>query len=104
MSVHDLSEIPSDSIRTELCKIIENHLKTKDYKVSVSSASQVGENNFLGIVYRVAFSKKSFFFKNGSTTKIIFKIGPQNPARRAAFFTRVAFMREIYMYNEVSIE
>lgn len=96
----DLTEISSEVIRSTLCEAIEKKLKSRKYEINVTSASQAGDNNFIGIVYRVSFGKedepptKSF--------KLILKVAPQNVARRAQFFSRPCFLREIYMYEQVS--
>lgn len=97
----DLSEIPGDVIRTALCETIENKLKSKKYKMNISSASTAGENNFVGVVYRVAFNKEDENNKN-AIWKLILKVAPQNSARRSQFMSRICFLREIYMYNEVN--
>lgn len=94
----DLSKIPTDVIRTALCETIEKKLKSKNYKIAVSSASTAGESNFLGIVHRVSFNKND---ENKKET-VILKIAPQNVARRVQFFIRPLFLHEIYMYNEVN--
>ena len=97
----DLSELPSDVIRTALSETIESQLKSNKYKISITSASTAGENNFVGVVYRVAFSKDGETDKN-ALSKLILKVAPQNLARRTQFMSRTCFLREIYMYNEVS--
>lgn len=96
----DLSEIPSEVIRAALSETVENKLKTKNFKINVSSASQAGANNFIGIVYRVSFSKQDEE-NDKPPSKLILKVAPQNEARRSEFFSRPCFLREIYMYNEV---
>lgn len=99
MTESNLSELPSDVIRSALCETVENHLKSKKYKIHVGSASQAGENNFIGIVYRVSFSKQDE--PTSKPSKLILKVAPQNAARRAQFQSRSLFLREIYMYDEV---
>lgn len=96
----DLSEISSDSIRTIICETVEKQLNSNKYKINVNSASQAGDNNFIGVVYRVSFSKEDS--KNDESSKLILKVAPQNLARREQFFSRPCFLREIFMYNEVS--
>lgn len=97
MTELNLSELPSEVIRTALQDTVENYLKTKKYKINVNSASQAGENNFIGIVYRVLFSKED----ESKSSKLILKVAPQNAARREQFKSRDLFLREIYLYNEV---
>lgn len=98
----EFSDIPSEVIRATLCKTIETKLKSKNYKINVSSASKAGENNFIGIIYRVSFNKEDET-ENGEVpiSKLILKVAPQNLARRHQFFSRPAFLREIYVYEKV---
>ncbi|XP_031627329.1 uncharacterized protein LOC116343426 [Contarinia nasturtii] len=98
----ELSEISSELIRTTVRETVENELKSNNYKINVSSASQSGDNNFIGVVYRVSFCKEKKI-ENGvnSISKLILKVAPQNVARREQFMSRPCFLREIYLYNEV---
>ena len=99
-----MSEISSELIRETVEDFVENQLQSKGYTIDVSSASQSGENNFIGIVYRVTFAKDDKT-ENGTTnpvSKLILKVAPQNLARREQFISRPCFLREIYMYNEVN--
>lgn len=98
MAESDLSEISTDVIRTELCETIEKKLKSKDYKISVSSASTAGESNFVGIVHRVSFNKNG----ENKQEKLILKAAPHTEARREQFNSRIFFLQEIYVYNVVS--
>lgn len=98
MAELDLSEIPNDVMRKALRETIEEKLKSKNYTVAISSASKAGENNFVGVIYRVSFSKVGEEGQN----KLIFKVAPQNEVRRSQFVSRICFLREIYMYNEVN--
>lgn len=101
MSDSDLSLIPTDEIRSALCETVENYLKTKKYKISVKSASQAGESNFVGVVYRVSFCKEDGDPNDNKSSKLILKVAPQNEARRTQFKSRSLFLREMYMYNVV---
>lgn len=96
----NLSELPSDSIRAAVRSTVEKLLTSKKYAISVTSASQSGDNNFIGIVYRVLFNGVNDQNENNQS-KLILKVAPQNVARRMQFFSRPCFLREIYMYNEV---
>lgn len=100
MADSTLSTIPSELIRSELFKVVEDILKTKNYTVNVCAGSKEGENNFLGIVYRVTFANKDE--KAAKPSKLILKVAPQNEARRALFKSRLLCLREIYMYDVVS--
>ncbi|XP_031627330.1 uncharacterized protein LOC116343427 [Contarinia nasturtii] len=98
MEKSDLSQIPTQLIRDTICELIEAKLNTKNYEVTVSSASKEGENNFVGVVYRVSFNKTD---DTNSSSKLIVKVAPQNVTRRTQFRSRNLFLQEIYMYNEV---
>lgn len=102
MSDSDLSAIPSDEIRSTLREIVENYLKSKKYKITVSSASQAGESNFVGIVSRVSFCKVDNNPNETKPSKLILKSAPLNSARRQQFLSRSLFLREMYMYNVVN--
>lgn len=97
----NLTEISSDVIRKALCETMEKQLKTNKYKLSVSSASKAGENNFIGIIYRVVFSTDNVENGKSSKLQLILKVAPQNTVRREQFLARPAFMREIYTYETV---
>lgn len=92
-----MSEIPTDVICVALCEIIEKRLKSNDYNITVSSAATPGESNFVGIVHRVSCSKNV----EDNHDSLILKVAPQNNARRMQFSSRLVFLREIFMYNEV---
>lgn len=102
MADDDLSEIPS-AIRSTLRELVEEKLNTNEYKIDVKSASQAGATNFMGTLHRVSFSTDE---ENGNEEnrihKIIVKVAPQHLTRREQFFSRPSFLREIYMYEEVS--
>lgn len=97
----DLSVIESDVIRDALCQTVESRLKSKNYKICVSSASQAGESNFIGIVYRVSYCKDDEDVNGPNASKLILKIAPSHPSRREKFTTRLPFLQEIYMYDVV---
>lgn len=103
MSDSDLSEISSEVIRAALREKVEKKLKSKKYKIKITSASQAGANNFMGTVHRVTFNKES---ENENEKvpvhKIILKVAPTHLARREQFFSRPSFLREIFMYEKVS--
>lgn len=96
------STIPND-VYLALHETIENHLKSKKYKINVLSASQDGEDSFAGIVYRVLFCQEDDDKSENKieTQKLILKVAPQNSVRRAQFCSRPLFLREMYMYNVV---
>lgn len=100
----DLSEISSESARSALIETIENQLKTKDFEYTLNSAAKGGDN-FIGIVQRVTYNKIAEHGQNDDDidrSKLILKTAPTNEARREAFFSRICFLREIYLYDEVS--
>lgn len=98
----NLSELPSEVIRLAVCNTVEQILGTKKYTIRVSSASQSGDNNFMGIVYRVLFNNVNDQNENNNLSKLILKVAPTNVARRMQFFSRSCFLREIYMYEKVN--
>lgn len=97
----DLSELSSDVIRAAVRETVEKILGTKKCAINVISASQSGDNNFVGIVYRVLFNKNDD--RRGKIpSKLILKVAPQHILRRQQFFSRPCFLREIYMYEKVT--
>lgn len=100
MSESGLSSISSGIIRSALSEVIETELESKGYETEIKSASLAGTTNFIGIVSRVHFKKINE--AENKKRSLILKSAPQNPARRDQFHARPCFVREIYMYNEVS--
>lgn len=90
----------NELIRTALNETIEKMLKTTKYETNIDLASKKGDN-FMGIVYRVSCRKSSSKDKNPADLTLILKTAPENEQRRASFFSRGCFMREIYLFNEV---
>lgn len=102
MSECDMSEIPSAVIRSALHESVVKKLKSKKYRIDISSASHAGANNFMGSIYRVSFSKEDDNEEEQNPIhKMIVKVSPQQLARREQFFSRASFLREIYMYEKV---
>lgn len=100
----DFSDISSELIRTTVTEVVQNQLNSNQYKINIKSASQSGENNFIGIVYRVTFHKDDGTeSETNAVSQLILKVAPQNLARREQFISRPCFVREIYMYNEVRL-
>lgn len=100
----DVSEISSETIRS-LHETVEQELKTKNYRITVSSASKAGTNNFMGTVYRASFSKQDEGDEEKNPEqKMIIKVAPLQSARREQFMARPSFLQEMYMYGTVSIE
>lgn len=107
MVTSDLNEIQSEIIQAALNETVQKQVNTSKYSIHVSSASESGANNFLGIVYRVEFRPENETGNDtenekNSPSKLILKVAPTNEARRAQFPTRVSFLRENYMYDNVS--
>lgn len=99
----DLAEIPSELVRSMVLDVIEEHLKSKNFQIKLSSATKVGDHNFTGIIYRVSFERENEDGSGISTAStLILKIAPENLARRTQFNCRPAFAREIYTYDQVS--
>lgn len=98
----DIAEISGETIRS-LHETVEQELKTKNYRIIVSSASKAGSNNFMGTVYRASFSKQDELDSEKSREqKLIIKVTPVQSARREQFSARPAFLQEKYMYDTVS--
>lgn len=106
MSHSDLSMLPTEVIRSELCEIVETQLNSNKYKINVNTASQIGENNFIGIVYRVSFCNENEDEHGENVSKLILKVAPQGEQRRSGggLPIRDFFLREIFMYNVVIIK
>lgn len=101
----ELSDISSELVRSVLCKTIENQLQSENYKMHVKSASQAGVNNFVGLVYRVYYEEEDEYDNEHSiSSSLILKVAPRNAARRAQFPPRMSFLKEIYMYDVVSMK
>lgn len=99
----DVSELSSETIRA-LRETVENELKSKNYRVVISSASKAGTNNFMGTVFRATFSKQDEANKeNNPEHKMIVKVAPMQVSRREQFTARPSFLQEMYMYGTVSI-
>lgn len=99
-----LSIFPNQIIRSVLLDTVEEKLQSKSYKIDVKCASEGGENNFVGIIHRVSFSKEEA--DNSSTEaaeNLILKVAPQNNFCRNKFNSRQLFLREIHMYEEVGV-
>lgn len=100
-----LTEIDSDTIREVLMEVVEDILGTSNFHVSLEPGSKKGDN-FVGIVYRIAFSRTDGFnTQNGVAKKksgqLFLKVAPTNLLRREHFSARICFLREMYVYNEV---
>lgn len=99
----DYSEISSETIRA-LHETVENELKTKNYRIFISSASKAGTNNFMGTVFRATFCKQGKVDEETNPEqKMIVKVAPTSIARREQFTARPSFLQEMYMYGTVSI-
>lgn len=101
----DLSDLPSEVTRSAVFETVEDQLKSKNFIIRVSSASEAGENNFTGVVHRISFSEKGADEgDNGKSLvhKLILKVATQDLILRNRRFTRPSFLREAYMYEKVS--
>lgn len=104
MAEFQVSDIPSDVIRSALHDLVEKKLSSKNYEIVLSSASKSGANNFIGIVYRAKFGKKDTdsSIEKDPLHSLIVKVAPQQLGHRERFRVRPLFLREIYMYAKVS--
>lgn len=101
MSDLDLSALSHELITSALNETIEQQLKTTEFETSIEPASKKGDN-FVGIVYRVTCTPKHDDQAEAANLKLILKVGPQHEQRREMFHSRQCFLREIYLFNEVS--
>lgn len=112
-------EIFNEKIRSAVQGTAVKYMQTDKVEVSITAATKAGDNFKgellnklvifkssihtiflrLGIVYRVNFSKLEPNEKTENVSKMIVKESPQNPARR---FLRPCYLREIYLYDEVT--
>lgn len=106
-SLSDLSAIQSDIIKEKVKEFYSGHLKSSEVQISVESGSKHGDN-FIGIVYRVSGEanrisngEKASNDGDNKSFKIILKVAPTNTMRREKFSSRLLFLREIFLYNEV---
>lgn len=100
----ELSEISTSKlIHSVLHKTIKNEIQSDNYKITLKSASQAGDSNFVGIVHRVYFEKEDENDNDRNSSSLILKVTPQNAARRIQFCSRSSFLREIYLYEKVLI-
>ncbi|KAG4080121.1 hypothetical protein HA402_008192 [Bradysia odoriphaga] len=97
-----LSKITTEIIRSALLETVEANLQSKPHQIDINCVSECGENNFIGIIHRVSFSKEKTT-ENGLETaeNLILKIAPQNVTCRYMFNSRQLFLREIHMYDTV---
>lgn len=98
----DISEIPSETIRT-LHEIVEHELKSKNYRIIVNLVSKAGTSNFTGTIYRASFSSQDESdSEKGRKQKLIIEVASQQAEWREHFSTRSTFLQEKYMYDTVS--
>lgn len=85
-----------ENIRKVLFDVVEDLLKTDNFKVRIEPGSKKGDN-FLGIVYRIicytADEKRSSY--------LFLKYAPENDCQRKQLSIHSCFAREIYVYNTV---
>ncbi|XP_037028754.1 uncharacterized protein LOC119068987 [Bradysia coprophila] len=97
-----LSKITNGIIRSALLETVETKLQSKLHQIDINCVSECGENNFIGIIHRVSFSKeKSTENRFETAENLILKIAPQNVTCRYMFNSRQLFLREIHMYDTV---
>lgn len=103
-TAQDMQNLPSDTIRSVLRETIEKTLDSKLYKFHIDLAVKLGENNFIGIIYRVSFNEiDENKNSKGPIEYLILKVAPQDLKYRNEWFVRPCFLREVYMYNKVRI-
>lgn len=105
MKMIQLDLLPTDLIRSALRKTVEEKLKSSEYEINVSPACKVGEDNFMGDVYRASYNKKSAFEGKDNKNqihKMIIKTAKQDIVRRHRCLSGPCFQREIHMYEKVN--
>lgn len=102
MVTTDLSVIPNEKVRQAVLDVFAEKLNSTDFTIKIENGASSGDN-FIGIVYRVVATRnKSDKNDNGVNEKSCFlKVAPLSEARRERFFSRLSFLREILVYNEV---
>lgn len=99
MSDLDLSALSHELITSALNDTIKSLLNTTEFETKIEPASKKGDN-FVGIVYRVTCHDKND--DQAAPLKLILKVAPQHEQRREMMNSRQCFLREIYLFNEVS--
>lgn len=91
----------SKLVRSAISKTIENEIKSKNYKIRIESASQSG---FVGIVHRIYYGtdEENGVNSKSSSKSLILKVTSKNQRHRDVFCSRPCFLREIFMYDEVT--
>lgn len=107
-TIAGLSSVTQDTIM----RFLEAKIQSNQLKITIEPGARKGDN-FIGIVHRVSVQRcdddsnatvTQSRNENDNTKKfqVIVKSAPQNTARRAHFNVRTCFLREIFIYNEVS--
>lgn len=100
----DFFDFPRERIQSRLWETIERILNSNNNKMNVSLATKFGENNFIGIIYRISLVDETMNMNDQkSTYNLIAKIAPYDLEHRNIWCPRPCFIREIYMYDEVII-
>ena len=99
MSNIDLSEISSELVRSALLETIKTMTKSMDHQIEIISISKIVSSYANGILYRVSFTTK--VETNSLTSSLVLKVSPQNSTSRAILFSRLIYLREIFIYDEV---
>lgn len=100
MNGKSLSILSSEIVKQKVEQFFVENLKCRNVEISVENGSNHGDN-FIGIVYRV--TGESNECANQQKLTIYLKVAPTNKSRREKFFSRPAFVREIYVFTEVEL-
>lgn len=99
MSNIELSEIPSELVRSALHETIQSLTNSANDRIEITSISEIVAYNASAIIYRVSFTTKDE--SSSPTSSLILKVSPQNLTRRALLYSRPCFLRDIFIHDEV---
>lgn len=92
----ELSEYPCEYFESVINDVIKEE-NIKDFKLSVSNASGIGEN-YLGIICRIKVTGKKDNEEN-TNLSLIMKIPPQSELLREKFPMEPIYIKEVFVYN-----
>lgn len=93
---NNLSIISNEIVKKKISDFFSEKLKSKNIRLVVENGSKNGDN-FMGLIYRVSGTND----ENNERASIIVKMASSNPVTRKWFFSRPAFICEIFTYSKV---
>lgn len=88
-------------VKKEMDAYFQRTLETSEIRINIEKGCRHG-NNFIGIVYRVSGYRLQRSGEVEHVKNLFLKIAPDNRIRRERFHVRANFLREIFVYNEVT--